>query len=136
MKNIEINIELNPVKDGASWVPDHMKRKGRGALIIGTNGKYRFAQEEEAIKLFNEMSGFCESDYMGDTNLLVLYNSKKVLNTCDGRFLAGSVMIMKATEKGVEFINESEIEAAKAGFESRLVTLCGNGIQFSAYEIG
>lgn len=136
MKTIEIDIQLDPVKDGASWIPDKMTIQGRGALIIGTNGQYRFAGEEEAMELFDRLGTCSESAYMGKTNFLMVYNSKKVLSTGDSRFLVGSSMIVKGTRNGVEFMDESEIEAAKVEFESRLATLCGSGIQFSAYEIG
>ena len=49
MQNIEITIQLDPVEDGANWIPKGMKIKGSGALIIGTNGDYRIAEENEAI---------------------------------------------------------------------------------------
>ena len=42
MKNIEINIQLDPVNDGVNSCPANVKMKGRGALVIGTNGNYRF----------------------------------------------------------------------------------------------
>ena len=41
MKEIEISIQLNPVEDGANFIPDRVRRKDKGALIIGTNGEYR-----------------------------------------------------------------------------------------------
>ena len=44
-------------------------------------------------------------------------------------------MIVKGSAKGIELLDEEEIEQAKKEFESRLATLCGSGIQFSAYEI-
>ena len=46
MKIVEIDIRLDPVKDGTSWTPEKMRPKGRGALITGTNGKYRVADED------------------------------------------------------------------------------------------
>ena len=135
MKIVEIDIRLDPVKDGTSWMPEKMKRKGRGALIIGTNGKYRVAEEEEATEIMDRLSGVCSSDYMGKTSFLVIYNSKKVLTAGAGKFLVGSALIVKGTNKGIAFLDEEDVEEAKAEFESRLATLCGSGIQFSAYEI-
>lgn len=140
MKKMEIDIQLDPVKDGASWIPDKMTIKGRGALIIGTNGQYRFAEEDEVMGIFDQLSGCGASDYLGQTAFLVVYNSNKVLYTDDGRFFVGSVVIVKGTAKGtakgIEFLDEAEIEEVKTEFESRLSMLCGNGFQFSAYEIG
>ena len=45
-------------------------------------------------------------------------------------------MIVKGTDRGLEFLDDEEVEEAKAEFISRLAVLCGSGIQFSAYEIG
>ena len=39
MKNIEINIQLDPVEDGISWTPKKVKQECKYALVIGTNGK-------------------------------------------------------------------------------------------------
>jgi len=135
MNNIEICIQLDPVKDGASWIPKDVRIKGDGALIIGTNGEYRIAKEDEAIEILDRMSGFCASEYIGKTSFLVVYNSKKVISTGEGKFIAGSVMIIKGSSRGIDFLDENEIEVARKEFESRIATLCGNGIQFSAYEI-
>lgn len=38
MREIKISIQLNPVEDGASFIPDRVRRKDKGALVIGTNG--------------------------------------------------------------------------------------------------
>ena len=135
MKIIEIDIRLDPVKDGTNRLPEKIKHRGGGALIIGTNGKYRVAEEEEATEILDRLSGVCSSDYMGKTSFLVVYNSKKVLTTGDGKFLVGYALIVKETNKGIALLDEEDVEEAKAEFESRLATLCGSGIQFSAYEI-
>ena len=135
MQNIEITIQLDPVEDGANWIPKGMKIKGGGALIIGTNGDYRIAEENEVIEILDRLSGCCSSDYMGKTSFLVVYNKKKIVAAGDAKFIVGSVMIVKGSAKGIELLDEEEIEQAKKEFESRLATLCGSGIQFSAYEI-
>lgn len=136
MKAIEISIQLNPVEDGASFIPDKVRRKDKGALVIGTNGEYRIAEEEEAYELLDRLAVNCASDYMGMTDYLVVFNAKRVLCVSGTKFVVGSVMIIKGTERGLEFLDEEEIEEAKAEFESRLAVLSGSGIQFSAYEIG
>lgn len=136
MKAFEIGIQLDPVNDGANWIPEKMRCKNRGALIVGTNGQYRFAEEEEALEILDRLSGTCASDYMGKTEYLIVYNSNKVLSAGTKQYLAGSAMIVKGTAKGIEFLSQAEMEATLKEFESRLVILCGNGIQFSAYEIG
>ena len=136
MKEIEINIQLDPVEDGAIVIPKQVVREDKGALIIGTNGEYRFAKEAEAYEILDRLGINCAADYMGRTDDMTIFNAKKVLNAGGSQFVVGSVMIVKGTERGIEFLNEAEVEEAKVEFESRLAVLCGSGIQFSAYEIG
>ncbi len=136
MKEIEINIQLDPVEDGAIMIPKQVSREDKGALIIGTNGEYRFAKEAEAYEILDRLGMNCAADYMGKTDYMTIFNAKKVLSTGESQFVVGSVMIIKGTERGIEFLNEAEAEEAKIEFESRLAVLCGSGIQFSAYEIG
>ena len=135
MREIEISIQLNPVEDGASFIPDRVRRKDKGALVIGTNGEYRVAEEEEAYELLDRLVANCASDY-GQDGLLSDFNAKKVLCVSGTKFVVGSVMIVKGTDRGLEFLDEEEVEEAKVEFISRLAVLCGSGIQFSAYEIG
>jgi len=136
MKEIEINIQLDPVEDGAIVIPKQVNREDKGALIIGTNGECRFAKEAEAYEILDRLGMNCAADYMGKTDYMTIFNAKKVLSTGESQFVVGSVMIIKGTERGIEFLNKAEAEEAKIEFESRLAVLCGSGIQFSAYEIG
>lgn len=137
MKTIDIIIQLDPVEDGVAVIPqEEVKRKDKVALIIGTNGACRLVEEEEAYEILDRLSVNCISEFVGKTEYLMVYNAKKVINTGVGRYVVGSVMIVKGTERGVGFLSKEEAEGAKTEFESRLVTLCGSGIQFSAYEIG
>ena len=97
MKNIEISIQLDPVNDGVNSFPTDVRMKGRGALVIGTNGNYRFIAEDEAIEIMDKLSGCCETEYIGKTSYLVVYNSKKVIKTIEGKFFVGSALIVKGT---------------------------------------
>lgn len=135
MQNIEINIQLDPVEDGISWTPKKVKQEGKHALVIGTNGRWRVIDEEEAVDILERLSGNCTSDYMGHTGFLVACNKKKIIRTGDSRFIAGSVLIVKAGKHGTDLLTEEEVERAKAEFASRLATLCADGIEFSAYEM-
>lgn len=109
--------------------------KGRGALVIGTNGNYRFVDEEEAVEIMEKLSDICGTDRMGRTKYLVIYNTKKVIKTIDGRFFVGSALIIKSSKSGIEFLDEDEIDTVVNEFASRMATLCSGDMQFSAYEI-
>ena len=136
MNKIEINIQLDPVTDGASYMPDKVINKSRQGLVIGTNGEYRTIDEAEVYEILDRLAKVSESDYMGKTSFLAVFNAKKVLSTGGARFVVGSVLIIKGIREGIALLDTEEIEQAKEEFESRLVTLCGSGIQFSAYELG
>lgn len=136
MNKIEINIQLDPVTDGASYMPDKVINKSRQGLVIGTNGEYRTIDEAEVYEILDRLAEVSESDYMGKTSFLAVFNAKKVLTTGGARFVVGSVLIIKGVREGIALLDAEEMEQAKAEFESRLVTLCGSGIQFSAYELG
>jgi len=77
MKNIDITIQLDPVNDGVSSIPTNVKMKGRGALVIGTNGNYRFIDEDEAVEILDRLSGNCGTDYMGRTIILWCITQKR-----------------------------------------------------------
>ena len=135
MNNMEINIQLDPVNDGINSFPADVRMKGRGALVIGTNGNYRFIDENEAVDIIDKLSGYCGTEYMGKTNYIVVYNSNKVIKAIEGSFFVGSALIVKDGKSGMEFIGEDEIDTVINEFASRMATLCSGDIQFSAYEI-
>lgn len=136
MEKIQINIQLDPVRDGTNFIPDKISRKDRFALIIGTNGKYRVVDEDEAMGILDELSGVSESDYLGKSTYLAVFNANKILPIGCGKFLIGSVIIIKAGIDGIEMLDAEEVEEAKKEFVGRLATLVADGQQISAYEIG
>lgn len=138
MKQIEINIQLDPVTDGPNFLPEKVTNESKKALVIGTNGEYRLIDEDEVYEIFDRltMTMVSESDFMGKTDFLAVFNAKKVLSTGCAKFVVGSVLIVKSVREGITLLDAEEIEQAKTEFQSRLVTLCGSGIQFSAYELG
>lgn len=75
-------------------------------------------------------------DYMGHKVFLVICNSKKIIRVGEAKFFVGSVLVMKGSKERAEFLTDEEVEYAKMQFASRLVTLCADGMEFSAYEIG
>ena len=58
-----------------------------------------------------------------------------MIKAIEGRFIVGSVLIVKGTDKGIEFLEEDEINTVINEFASRMATLCSGDMQFSAYEI-
>ena len=99
---------------------DDAEKLGRDAVVAG--------MREAGLRV--------ETDYIGKTNYLIVYNSKKVIKTFEGRFFVGSVLIVKGSHSGMEFISEDEVDTVVNEFASRMATLCSGDMQFSAYEIG
>lgn len=135
MDTIEMSIHLDPVKDGPKWMPKKVMRADKAALIIGTNGQFRFADEDETYDIIDRLSAVSTSDRMGKTDFLIIYNSDKMLRLGDGRFLVGSAVVMKSETDGPGLLTFDEAESAIREFKSRIVTLCSGDSQFSAYEL-
>ena len=135
MQTVEICIQLDPAKDGINWIPNKVIPNNRHALIIGTNGKSRIIDEDEALVILDSMAGFGRSEYMGSTDFLVAFNASKVIRAGASEYIAGSVLILKSGKNGIAFMTDEEIEQARTEFVARIVTLCADGVSFSAYEI-
>lgn len=138
MNRIEMDIQLNPLMDGISQMVGGtgLKCKDKGALVIGTNGRYRIVDEEEAWEIIDMLSEVSCSCFLGKTKYLAVYNAHRVLQAAGTKYLAGSAIVVKGTENGIEMMTMSEMAIARKEFESRIVTLCGNGVQFTTFEIG
>ena len=57
------------------------------------------------------------------------------LNVGTGKGFIGSAVIMKYDGKGLGFLSGDEFDEAAKEFESRLITIVGDGQEFSAYEL-
>lgn len=135
METIEIRINLDPVKDGPVFKETKVKRKDAGALVIATNGEYKIVDAEAARKIMKDLSEAGESEYMGKTDYLIIYNGEKAFYIDGCKYFAGSALIMKYDGKRISLLTREEMEEAESVFASRLVILTGNGQDFSAYEI-
>ena len=135
MKTIEVTIELDPVHDGAVIHPTSFKKKQEGALVIGTNGESRIVNEDEAIEIMDELSGDVAGEYMGKSHFLAVLNGKKIFKIGCREYFIGSALIVKNTKDGIAMLTDEDFEKAAKEFESRLITLVGDGQEFSAYEL-
>lgn len=135
MKNMEIEIRLNPIPDRICRLKKEDAPK-EGALFIGTNGEYRIIQEAEIIDLLSRIAGACTIGRMGKSDYFVVCPDKKLLLVDATCYLVGSALVFKKEDFVLKPLKEEEIEKAITEFMSRLVTLCGNGVQFTAYEVG
>ena len=138
MKSLEVNIELDPVNDGASIIniKDVKAKRGR-ALIIATDGQKRIASIFEIGEICSKLSGTSHSEFMGKTPYIMIINADKIIKLETGHYFIGSAIIMKDEGKGkhLECLTDEDIEKAEAEFVSRLVTLTAYGQDFSAYEL-
>ena len=135
MDTLNVTINLDPVNDGAEIINSIFKRKDEGALIIATNGEKRIADVCEAQDILDRLSEIGHGEYMGNTPYLIMCNGNKILNFGTGKCLVGSAIIMKFDGKGLAMLSGDEFEEAAKEFESRLITIVGNGQEYSAYEL-
>ena len=135
MKTIEVQINLDPVNDGAIINPDRLVKKEEGALVIGTNGKTKIITEDEAVDILDELSGSVQGEVLGKTPYLVIINGDKIAKIGCRQYFIGSAVIVKNTKYGIGMLSGEDFEKAKKEFVSRLITLVGDGQEFSAYEL-
>ena len=138
MKALEVNIELDPVNDGASIINiKEVKEKRLRALIISTDGQRRIASFYEVGEIFSKLSGTSHGEFMGKTPYMMIINADKIIKLETGYYFIGSAIIMKDEGNGkrLEYLTDEDIEKAEAEFKSRLVTLTAYGQEFSAYEL-
>ena len=135
MNAIEVTIKLDPVNDGAVIHPTKLKKKQEGALIIGTNGESKIISEDEAIDIMDELSGDVAGEYMGKSHFLAVLNGKKIIKIGCREYFIGSALIVKNTKDGITMLADDDFEKAIKEFEGRLITLVGDGQEFSAYEL-
>lgn len=86
----------------------------------------------EIIDMFGENSN---SDMIGKTDFIMIYNAEKEIHTENASFLMGSCLIMK-NYYGLKCMNEEEIEQAIAEFQSRLTRINMGPFCFSCCELG
>ncbi len=135
MEVLKITINLDPVNDGAEFISGIFKRKDEGALIIATNGDKKIVDATEAQEILDKLSSVGHGEYMGNTPYLIMCNGEKILNFGTGKCFIGTAIIMKFDGKGLAMLSGDEFEKAEKEFESRLITVVGNGQEFSAYEL-
>ena len=135
MQAIDISIQLDPVNDGITVIETEYKRKDEGTLVIGTNGKSRIVDVQEAMAIIDGLADVGAGEILGKTDYIAMYNSKTVLKYDTGKCFIGSALIMKCSKDGLSFLAGTEFEEAAKEFTSRLITIVGNGDEFSAYEL-
>ena len=62
-------------------------------------------------------------------------NGKKIFKIGCREYFIGSALIVKNTKDGIAMLTDEDFEKAAKEFESRLITLVGDGQEFSAYEL-
>ena len=133
---MKLDIKLDPVNDGAVVSEKSFIRKGRGGLIISTTGGCRSVVGTDMLELMGNMVDVAGIERIGTTPFVMLYNVDKVIDSEDGDFFIGTVLIVKRDEdKMLKPLSSYEFSKAAKEFESRLVTVMCDGQAFSAYEL-
>lgn len=133
---MKLDIKLDPVNDGAVVSEESIIIKGRGGLVISTTGDYKSVGGFDLIEILEKMLVVGVAKRIGTTPFVMLYNGEKVINTEEGDFLIGTVLIMKKDEDNKSnTLSSYEFARAAKEFESRLVTVMCDGQAFSAYEL-
>lgn len=135
MKTLNVTIELDPVNDGAVFAENRFKKKEEGALIIGTNGESRIADALETNSILDRLSEVGHGEYLGKSDYIAMFNGDKIINFGTGRCFIGSVIILKYAHEKLSLLEGEDFQEAAKEFESRLITIVGDGQEFSALEL-
>ena len=135
MKTIEVTIKLDPVNDGVEINPTTLTKKEEGALIIATNGESKIISDVDAVDIMDALADEIQGEFMGRSNYLVVFNGKKVIKVGGKEYFIGSALIVKNTYDGIGMLSGDDFEEAASEFEGKLITLVGDGQEFSAYEL-
>ncbi len=135
MDLIEVNIDLDPVKDGMVGIEKPVNISDQLALIAGTNGNTRVVDKEEALSIIGRLGESCEFTTLGNTGLAVIYNRDRVMRVNDRKYLIGSAIIAWYREGHMYTLNTDEVEIERNEFISRLTILNGECVSMSAFEI-
>lgn len=135
MKKIEVKIALDPVNDGAEIKEIKLMKKNEGALIIGTNGESRIADALEADSILDRLSEVGHGEYLGKSDYIAMFNGDKIISFGTGRCFIGSVIILKYAHEKLSLLEGEDFKEAAKEFESRLITIVGDGQEFSALEL-
>ena len=135
MKTLNVTIKLDPVNDGAVFAENRFKKKEEGALIIGTNGDSRIADAFETNSILERLSEVEHGEYLGNSNYIALFNGDKIIHFETGKCFIGSAIILKYEDEKLSLLEGEDFRKAAREFESRLITIVGDGQEFSALEL-
>lgn len=135
MKTLNVTIELDPVNDGAVFAENRFKKKEEGAQIIGTNGEFRIADALETNSILDRLNEVGHGEYLGKSDYIAMFNGDKIINFGTDRCYIGSVIILKYAHEKLSLLEGEDFQEAAKEFESRLITIVGDGQEFSALEL-
>lgn len=127
-----MSITLNPLTDGFVENDKDMVRADGSALIIATNGAFRLTDMMEAKHIIEGLGTRGGSIILGDDDFIVLFNDDKAFDLAEGRFFAGSMLVMKISEDRLLPLSDDEIVTAQEMLDGRMATFVSGDQQFSA----
>ena len=90
----KVNINLDPINDGIEMEESKENTLAESALVIATDGQKRTVGFDEAMKILGMMKEI-RGQRLGNTDYVALYNADRTVSFGKGRFLIGSVLIMR-----------------------------------------
>lgn len=135
MKTIEININLDPIKDGAVCIAKPVTTSEKVGLVVGTNGKFRIINDREVQQLFEHLGENAGVEPMGKSGYAAVFRVDRIMKIEDEHYFVGSAMILKCDGARLDMMEAELVEEAKEAFTSRLVMLKSEDVQFSGFQL-
>lgn len=135
MKSIEININLDPVKDGAVCIAKPVTICEKVGVVVGTNGKFRVVTETEIKRIFEMLGENAGLEPMGKSGYAAIFRTDRIMKIEDEHYFVGSALVLKCKGDVLERMEPDMVEEAKDTFISRLRMLKNEEVQFSALQL-
>ena len=135
VNNVEVNIRLDPARDGLVKPAPEMKCSSRYALVVGTDGQSRVVSMKEAKQIIRDIGFLGRGVQLGTGDYLMIFNEGKCFTVDDGTFLVGSVLVVKLV--GVQFLplKSWEIDEVLELMAGQMVELRAGDISISAIDM-
>ena len=106
-----------------------------GAVLKQPGKEAKIIKGKELEREIARLGLFMERHDVEDEDMVVLFNSKHVIEVNGIKYSFGPVIVLHKGESDVECLSESEICGAVIFLMDSEVTLCYDGREFTAFEL-
>lgn len=131
---IEITIQVDPSTEEITVVSKGKGTEPKMGIHIDWQGRLVLVDMEKALAIIDSYGNNCESEMIGKTDFILVYDGSKTVRADGHRYVGGEALIMKS-EYGLKSMNPEELEIAMTEYRSRQLQLNFGPFGIMAYEV-